>query len=254
MQHISYEQPLHERVRTMLRLEFLFSEVRHALERGTHWDSRAAVQRLIEILALLGRGELRTEVIKELERHAAMLGRLAANPGVDEGRLKAVLGDIDARIAALHGAGSLTQPLREHEFLNTIKNRSTIPGGTCEFDLPAYHYWLSQPEDRRRADLDAWMANLEPLRGALRLILNLIRNSAPPSDELAGGGMFQKTLDAGAPCHLIRVLLPADAPWYPEISGSKHRFTVRFLEHPDLTCRPAQTDADVRFQLVCCIF
>lgn len=251
---ICYEQPLHERVRTFMRLEFLFSEARHALEGESPWDSRNAVFRLLEILSLLGRGELRTDVIKELERHAAMLARLRDNPGVDEARLTALLGEIDARVQALHGAGSLTQPLREHEFLNTIRNRASIPGGTCEFDLPSYHFWLSKPIEARRTDIDAWLGTLEPLRRALRLILNLIRNSAGASDEVATGGMYQMTLDSGTRCHLIRILLPADAPWYPEISGSKHRFSVRFLEYPELAGRPVQSRDDVPFRLVCCVF
>lgn len=251
---ICYEQPLHERVRTFLRLEFLFNAARHALEGEAHWDSRAVVARLLEVLSLLGRGDLRSEVIKELERHGAMLNRLVANPGVDEGRLLALLGEIDARIGSLHSAGSLTQPLREHEFLNTIKNRAAIPGGTCEFDLPGYHFWLSRAPERRREDIEAWFETLEPLRRAIRLILNLIRNSASPTDEVATSGMFQRTLDTAAPCHLIRVMLADDAACYPEISGSKHRFTVRFLELPDLDARPAQTRDDVPFRLVCCVF
>lgn len=251
---ICYEQPLHERVRTFLRLEFLFNAARHALEGDAHWDSRAVVARMLEILSLLGRGDIRTEVIKELERHGAMLNRLVANPGVDEGRLLALLGEIDARTGALHSAGSLTQPLREQEFLNTIRNRTAIPGGTCEFDLPSYHFWLSKPEAERKQDLEQWLGTLEPLRRAIRLILNLIRNSASPTDETAAGGMFQRTLDTTAPCHLIRVMLDDDANCFPEISGSKHRFTVRFLELPDLDTRPAQTRDDVPFRLVCCVF
>ena len=251
---ICSEQPLHERVRTFLRLEFLFSAARHALDGAAHWDSRAVVARLLEILSLLGRGDLRSEVIKELERHGAMLNRLVSNPGVDEGRLLALLGEIDARIGALHSAGSLTQPLREHEFLNTIRNRTAIPGGTCEFDLPGYHFWLNRPEQDRRRDLERWLDTLEPLRRAIRLILNLIRNSASPSDETATGGTFQRTLDTTAPCHLIRVMLPDDARCYPEISGSKHRFTIRFLELPDLEARPLATREDVPFRLICCVF
>ena len=183
-----------------------------------------------------------------------MLNRLVSNPGVDEGRLIALLGEIDARVGALHSAGPLTQPLRDHEFLNMIRNRTAIPGGTCEFDLPAYHFWLSQPDAMRREDLERWLGTLEPLRRAVRLILNLIRNSAGATDERASGGMFQRTLDAAAPCHLIRVMLADDARCFPEISGSKHRFTIRFLELPDLNGRAAQSKDDVPFRLVCCVF
>jgi len=41
-----------------------------------------------------------------------------------------------------------------------IKQRASIPGGTCEFDLPSYHYWQQQDASLRRESLQAWLAPL----------------------------------------------------------------------------------------------
>jgi len=35
------------------------------------------------------------------------------------------------------------------------------PGGTSEFDLPSYHYWMHRPVDARRADLVAWIRPID---------------------------------------------------------------------------------------------
>jgi cell division protein ZapD len=55
-----------------------------------------------------------------------------------------------------------------------------------------------------------------------------------------------------AQCRLLRVSLLQDSTLYPEISGSQHRFTVRFLEWSTLECRAVQTGHDVPFQLSIC--
>ena len=68
--YLLYEQPLNERVRTFLRLEYLFDKVYHYLDLPDVWSSRLAVHSVLELNDLLGRSDIKTEVIKELERHA----------------------------------------------------------------------------------------------------------------------------------------------------------------------------------------
>ena len=63
--------------------------------------------------------------------------------------------------------GKLGQHLRDNEWLMMIKQRSAIPGGVCEFDLPAYHYWLNRSADERRRDLAAWIEPFAPIAAAL---------------------------------------------------------------------------------------
>ena len=82
---------------------------------------------------------MRSEVLKELERQVSIMSDYQARPGVDSGRLRAVLSNLERLRIELNTAGALfMQRLRDSEFLNAIKHRSTIPGGTCEFDLPDY--------------------------------------------------------------------------------------------------------------------
>ncbi|NIP88739.1 MAG: cell division protein ZapD, partial [Gammaproteobacteria bacterium] len=51
---------------------------------------------------------------------------------------------------------------------------------------------------------------------------------------------------------LLRVILCDNSDLYPEISGSQHRFTVRFLEWSTIERRAVQTGHDVAFQLAIC--
>ena len=51
---------------------------------------------------------------------------------------------------------------------------------------------------------------------------------------------------------MVRVTLPPDIDLFPEISGSQHRCTIRFLNWLDATNRPAHVEVDVPFHLTCC--
>lgn len=252
MDAITYEQPLNERIRTLMRLEFLFRQIDHTLDSESPWDSRATLASLIEVLNVFARGDLKTEVIKELERLAGSLAPLADKPGVDGGKLNQILDETDLLIDRLHGfQGQLGQDLKDNEFITNIKQRSSIPGGTCDFDLPALHFWLEQPAERRIAGLRQWLSSFDSVRAATGLILRLVRDSADSHRAIAENGFHQQSLDTSSPFQLIRVTLPASSPYFAEISGGKHRFTVRFME-PGYYERPAQTDRDVEFALACC--
>ncbi len=252
MADIIYEQPLNERIRTFLRLEFLFAQAEHTLHGVSSWDSRATLACLIDILNIFGRNDLKTEVIKELERQAANLAPLEKLPGVDKAKLNETLGNMELLIDKLYVTqGQIGQLLKESEFLCSVKQRSSIPGGTCDFDLPGYHYWLQQPLERRLRDLETWLGEFAIIRSALQLILRQVRESAPAKAMVAKGGFYQQSLDTNAPYQLIRAILPADAACFAEISGGKHRFTIRFMELK-MAERPVQASHDVAFQLACC--
>ena len=49
---VIYEQPLNERMRTFLRLEFLYTQATYHSELPSPWSTRAAVASLLEILAI----------------------------------------------------------------------------------------------------------------------------------------------------------------------------------------------------------
>ena len=64
--------------------------------------------------------------------------------------------------------------------------------------------------------------------------------------------MYQHAMQKDVKCQLLRVILPAGSALYPEISGSQHRFTVRFLEWSTIDSRATQTHKDVAFRLAIC--
>jgi cell division protein ZapD len=249
-----YEQPLNERVRLLLRLEFLFEKVTQTATGQSVWDSRTALQGLFEILSLTGRNEVRSELLKELERHAASLGRLRQSPGVDTGILDTILQDIAQAVDGLRGQNNLVlEAVRRTDFLSAIRQRSGIPGGTCQFDLPALHYWLQQDSTVRTYHLTHWLEPLQPMQEAVNLILGLIRDSALPRQAVAVRGFFQQALDSTAPNQLVRVMLSSEQGVFPEISGGRHRVSIRFMEQPDPNQRAGQSTEDIDFWLVCCV-
>lgn len=251
---IHYEHPLNERVRLLLRLEFLFRQCRHFMGGTSSWDSRGVLTTFNEILALFSRGDLKNELIKELERNSAGLTPLATAPGVNQEQLGNILRWLGHLTAALHKQdGQLGQALRNDEFLTAVRQRFTIPGGSCDFDLPQYHHWLTRPYELRSADQERWLETLDPVRQTVELLLKLIRNSADASYELASGGNFESTLDPGAPYQLIRIGLPEKVHYFPEISGGKHRIAVRFLAPAPNGGRAKPVGEDVSFNLTCCI-
>lgn len=249
---VVYEQPLNERVRTLLRLEFLFGQLHHHRSDTSDWGVRDTLRSLLDVLQVLSRGDLKTEILKELGSHHAALTRLQQRPGVDAQRLQSVLAQLSEASNGLQvlTTNTMATLLRDNEFLVSLLHRGTIPGGASAFDIPGYHYWLSQAPHHIGQDLDAWFADMLPFERAVTLLLRLLRDSTEPSRETARAGMFVHTPQTEY--ELVRVLVAIDAGVYPEISAGRHRFTVRFMSQRDVSARAVQATADISFKLQCC--
>ena len=250
---ITYEQPLNERMRAFMRLEFLWQQLSYHAGIPNPWSSRSAVAGLLEILAITSRGDARGDVLKELERQMSAMRDYQNRPGVDGARLRSILAALVRRREELNAAGAnFMQRLRESEFLNAIKHRSAIPGGTCEFDLSDYYHWLSLEPDLRESDLADWLATIRPLCESVSELLWITRENAVPRDELAPGGVYQIIFERDRPVQLVRLTLPGGSRLYPEVSGSHHRCSLRFLRWNSVHSRPVQATEDVRFTLTTC--
>ena len=250
---VIYEQPLNERMRVLLRLEHLFDQAHRNLQGSSEWDSRAAILALLDLVSIFERTEIKADIIKELDRNNSTLTKLKEVQGVDVGRLEEILNELvvlGKGLVALQGP--VGRSLRSSEFLSAILQRTSIPGGTCDFDLPLLHFWLKRPLEQRQAALNQWFEVFEPIPQAVKTVLSLVRQATSMCAKTATGGFYQQSLDTNSiPGQLVRVVLPADSPYYAEISGGKHRFTIRFME-PNYVERPAQTGDDVEFGLSCC--
>jgi cell division protein ZapD len=247
---LKFEQPLTERMRTFLRIEFLFEQALFHAKDPTGYGTRAAVASLLEILTILGRGDIRTDVLKELERHAEMLGRYRSKSGVDTRRLDSLIKTLEGLRAQLAEAGAqFMSAVKDCDFLSTIKHRSAIPGGTCTFDVPDYGYWLNLPHEEREVALEEWIAKMRPVCDSVGELLWLTRETSKPAENVAAGGLYQHTLPRNEQFNLVRIMLPSRYGIFPEISASQHRFVVRFVQWRGVNERPAQVTENVTFQL-----
>ena len=149
--------------------------------------------------------------------------------------------------------GKLGISVMEDEFFKSVVQRAGMPGGVLSFDLPSYHQWLEAEPSVRHAQLLEWLQPFVPVRASIDTLLNFIRTSAIPVKEESVAGFYQKTLDHAMPYQLLRVGVPVGQPFFAEISGGKHRFTVRFMDR-DMNQRPIQTGENVPFYLTCCLF
>lgn len=244
-----YEFPLSERIRTWLRLEDLFDKALFFARAEEARSHHAALLGIFEIVDVTTRSEMKSELIQELDRQKSSLEALRANPAVDSIRLNDILARITSALAEVHAmTGKIGQHVRENEWLAGIKGRAGIPGGACSFDLPVYHFWLSQPATRRYADLREWIGPLLPLKSAVDVVLRILRESGHVSQHTAVQGMFQLML-GGRTAHLLRVAL--DAPCAPEVSANKYALNIRLLT-PETSQKPRPCDRDVVFELTFC--
>lgn len=244
-----YEFPLNERIRTWLRLEDLFGKALYFTGLGGSRAHHAALLALFEIVDITTKTELRNELIQELERQKGVLESLRRNPAVDGQRLDGVLrqmGEVLAKLLAM--TGKLGQHVRDNEWLSSIKGRAAIPGGTCSFDLPVYHFWLNQSDEARQVDLMAWLSPMMPIRGAVDLVLRLLREGGHVSSHQAVQGLFQLML-AGRTAHMLRVSV--ELACAPEVSANKYAVNIRFLV-PDTQQKPRLCEQDLDFDLTFC--
>jgi len=249
---IRYEHPLNERVRTLMRLEDLFARARFFAAQEAAPDHHSALLSLFEITDVAARADLKTDLLQELERQKQALSPLRVSPQIDAGALDALLGDIDGVAAQLLAqAGKVGHHLRENEWLMAIKQRSALPGGVCEFDLPAYHYWLNQAPAARRDDLDAWIEPFEPIRAGGAIVLKLLRENGRASRHTAYHGVFQLMMTTTKVAQLLRLALQKDFPCVPEISANKYALNIRFIGVSGMD-RGAVYPGDVEFELMFC--
>lgn len=248
---IIYEYPFNERIRTMLRLEDLFDRVRYFLARQDAIDHHAALLTLFEILEVAGRADLKSDLLQELERQKQVLLSFRNNPEISEEALNGVISDIEQASSALFNmTGKIGQHLRENEWLMSIKQRTGIPGGVCEFDLPSYHYWLHRDSGARAFDLHGWINPLYPLRDASAIVLRLLRESGKPSRIVAQQGIYQQML-GGRVVQMVGIRLPRDSEFIPEISANKYALNIRFAIFGD-DARPHTSTSSVEFELTLC--
>lgn len=248
---ICYEHPLNERIRTLLRLEDLFDKVSFFANKDDAAEHHSALVTLFEILDVVSRADIKSDLLQELERQKQALESLRKNPDVSEEALDQVLNNIQVASHGMLGmTGKVGEHLRENEWLMGIKQRVGIPGGACEFDLPSYHYWLHLDPSLRRENLNEWITPLLPIHDGFSIILRLLRNSGKILQHIAHRGMFQQ-MGQGCAAHMLCLKVSESLPCFPEISANKYALTIRFVTSGSGK-KTKVYENDVEFELTFC--
>jgi cell division protein ZapD len=248
---ILYEYPFNERIRTYLRMEHLFRRLGELVQRTTPVDHHYALATIFEVMDVAARADLKADVMKDLERQKHLLNGYRGNPAIAERVLDEVIAQLDACFTALNrNPGKAGQALTDNEFLMAIRSRANIPGGTCEFDLPAYYAWQHHDPASRQADLERWASTLAPTAEALHLVLRLLRDSGAPQKVIANGGQYQQNLPQGRTFQLLRLRIDPALGLVPEISGNRLMVSVRLLRQEAERLHPSSQNTG--FELTLC--
>lgn len=243
---VLFEHPLNEKMRTWLRVEFLIKQL-HETVPVTGSSTALTFFRVIgELLDIFERGDMRTELLKELERQQQKLRAWADVPGVDMSVVDALRDKLKAQSVQLNSAPRMGQQLREDRLIGLVRQRLSIPGGCCSFDLPGLHIWLHQPQEMRDRHVSVWLYTLEPLNQSLTMVLDLIRQSGAFRHQTSLNGFYQDNAEGA---DLLRLQLHLEDALYPQVSGHKSRYAIRFLP---LDSERGEVPARLDFELACC--
>jgi cell division protein ZapD len=245
-----YEFPFNERIRVLLRLEDLFSKATKNMSSDEACHHHNVLVSIFQIMDIIDRTDIRMDLLQELERQKTAMAQLQNNPKIDLNLLSPFIEEISQVIDKLRGMNArLGSKLKENEWLMAIKQRSIIPGGLCEFDLPAYHFWLDGDASKRKSDLRLWLEELVIMHDALSIVLKIIRGSSHISQATASKGSFQQLLGGAKTAQMLIVELPSMANYFPEISANKYAINIRFMQMDEVG-QVTPFEEDVPFKLI----
>ncbi len=249
---ILYEYPFNERTRTFLRLEHLFSRLSNLISRETSLDHHYALTTIFEVMDVGARADLKSDVLRDLDKQKHILNSYRGNPAIAEEVLDKVIVQIDGCFTALSGLpGKAGQSLTENDFLMSIRSRMGIPGGTCEFDLPAYYAWQQRSPQIRQIDLRRWASVLAPLADSINLLMKMLRDSGISQKVVAPLGQYQQNLPQGRIFNLLRLRIDQASGLIPEISGNRLILSVRLMRQ-DAQDHLSASNEDASFEIALC--
>lgn len=250
MPNTVYEFPLNEKVRTYLRLEQLFKQLHSSKKCVEEWQFINFFDCYFTLLDLLERIDMRTDILKDIEAHEKNLKLWAEHPKIDKDALNQALQKIVELKGKLKASQKVGSGLKGERFLLSIKQRFSIPGATCSFDLPNLHYWLKQPDTIIQADIERWISEFALIQQAIEITLSFLRERGRFEPIKAEKGFYQGVADVKI--DLIRIHCQTEQNYYPTLSGNKYRYAIRFMTFDTEATGQSAVDDVVEFKLACC--
>jgi len=248
---IIFEYPLQENIRSFLKLESLFAQMRRNVQTDNCDNHLHALKLLFEILEILERGDTRSELTKELSRLLLYFQELESYPDVDTSKLEQFLKQVNQLHQWVHSyQGKFGESVRKDPFIESVKYRCAIPGGNCQFDCPDLFLFMQQNTEYRQTQLNSWLTKIKGVETSVEVILRLIRDKGEWASQKAPFGSFMiETTDKTY--KILRIRRISNDSFFPELSTGKHRSNIHFMRY-NQEHRKTPANAEVTFELACC--
>ncbi len=244
MTKLIYEQPLNEKTRNYLRLEYLEQQLQMNL---TQDYQHRCFYPLFSLCDLAERCDYRSEVLKDLDKQILLLSNWKNRPQIDQQQVEKYLSQLSNAKKTLQISQRPGSELKQDRFLMALRQRFNMPGACCNFDLPQLHYWLAKPWDVRQQEYSLWLETFKVLLAPISQILELIRLTTEYTQTVAKAGFYQGSSHQAL--SLIRVQLDSHLGCYPTISGHKNRYAIHFVKFD----QQKHSDQAIKFKLATCI-
>ena len=244
MTELIYEQPLNEKTRSYLRLEYLEQQLQMNLDQD---HQHRCFYPLFSLCELAERCDYRGEVLKDLDKQISLLSNWKSLPHIDKLQVDKYLSLLSNARDTLQISERPGSQLKQNRFLMALRQRFNMPGACCNFDLPQLHYWLAKPWDSRRQEYSQWLDTFRVLLTPISLLLELTRLTTEYTNAVAKAGFYQGTSNQAL--SLIRVQLNSNQGCYPTISGHKNRYAIHFVQFD----QQKHSDRTIEFKLATCI-
>jgi cell division protein ZapD len=209
-----------------------------------------AISLLFDIGDVTSRADLKSNLLKELDRQRVYLCGLRADQSVNSQALENVIQQIEECLTTLNNLiGKPNTLINENEWLSIIRSRLSVAGGTSPVDLPSLYSWQHLPAEQRRKQLNSYTPAFSDWKTTCDLFLKLLRQSGDSKTNSTPNGSFQLPL-TGKTYQLIRVSVDSEV-LIPEISANKHVLLIRFLQSSTTGKATAYTGS-VDFNLTLC--
>ena len=233
-----------------MRLSHLMKRFNNHLSTPTPENCQAAVMVLLEVYSLSSRLDVKNATLHIMDGLAQSIRENRELEDPERIRMERLLEKLEEKSKQLYNlSGQLGQHLKSHNFLNILRQRSTIAGGVNGLDIPLFSYWLNLPEKKRVKDLNEWASPYSTAFGAIELLMEVILENKETKQLTAEGGFYQATLSPGNEYQFLSVELPENVTFYPEISAGKQRFSVRFVDASLLETKGKQNFENIEFTL-----
>lgn len=243
---ILVEHPLNEKMRTWLRIEYLLKQLLYQKNFKNIASALTFFRAASDLIDILERFEIRGDLLKKLEHQQQKLSNWLCAPNTDKDLIDSLITKLEDCTNALISAPRIRDHLKADRLIISVRQRLSIAGGCCSFDLPALHLWLHLPDEDQTQYIDHIIHTLKPLHHALMMILDFVRQSSSLEMVNSSNGFFKGNTEKG---ELLRLRIPLKHRVYPKISGHKNRYVIHFIP---LEPEQSRSVDNFLFELACC--